>query len=132
MFESFEEAERDRGIKSFLARWVGPVQRVEAAETGIQRIALFFLSLLSLAVVSGIVGPAVYRNPESLKTALVLGSMALALYWSRSRIVASVLLGLLLANALLHLRAPFSWVWVLLALRAVQLTFGYQRLRNLG
>jgi hypothetical protein len=129
MFESFEEAERDRGIKSFLARWAGPVRRVETAEAGIQRITLFFLSL---AVVSGIVGPTVYGNPESLKIALVLGSMALALYWSRSRIVASVLLGLLLVNALLHLRALFSWIWVLLALRAVQLAFGYQRLRSRG
>lgn len=42
---------------------------------------------------------------------------------------ALILLGLVLANALLHLRAPFSWVWVVLAARATQLTFVYQRLR---
>ena len=106
MFESFEEAERNRGLKGFLVRLVGPVRRADEAETGIRRIAIFFVSL---AVVSGIVGPAVYDNPQSLQIAFVLGSAAVALYLSRSRTAALILLGLLLANALLHLRAPFSW-----------------------
>ncbi len=127
MFESFEEAERNRGLKGFLVRLVGPVRGAETAETGIRQIAIFFVSL---AVVSGIVGPAVYDNPQSLQIAFVLGSAAVALYLSRSRTAALILLALLLANALLHPRAPFSWVWVLLAGRAVQLTFGLRRFRT--
>ena len=93
----------------------------------IQKIALFFLSL---AAVSAIVGVAVYGNTGSLVTGSVLGAAALALYLSRSRTAALILLALRLANAWLHLRSPFSWLWVLLAARAVQLAFGYRRLRN--
>jgi hypothetical protein len=127
MFESFEEAERRRGLQGFLDRHVKPPCDAARAEEAIQRIGIVFLSL---AGVSGIIGLTVYRNPGSLGTGLVLGLAALALYWSRSRTAALILLGLVLANALLHLRAPFSWVWVALAVRAVQVAFVYQRLRK--
>jgi uncharacterized membrane protein HdeD (DUF308 family) len=128
LFESFEERERQRGLKGLLARTVGPVRHAELAEEGIHRISLFFLCL---GIVSGIVGWSVYHNPGSLLTGAILGVAALALYLSRSRTAALLLLTLVLANAvLLHPRAPFSWVWVALAARATQLAFGYQRLRR--
>jgi hypothetical protein len=92
--------------------------------TELQKIALFFLSL---AAVSAIVGVAVYGNTGSLVTGSVLAAAALALYLSRSRPAALILLALLLANAWLHLRSPFSWLWVILAARATQLAFRYQR-----
>jgi len=93
----------------------------------IQKIALFFLSL---AVVSAIVGVAVYGNTGSLVTGSVLGAAALALYLSRSRTAALILLALVLFNAWLHPRSPFSWLWALLAARAVQLAFACRRPRN--
>jgi hypothetical protein len=127
MFESFEEVERQRGLKGFLDRHVRPPRDAVRAEEAIQRIAIFFLSL---AAASGIIGSTVYGNRGSLITGLVLGLSALALYWSRSRTAALILLGLVLSYALLHIRAPFSWVWVLLAARATQLAFVYQRLRK--
>jgi len=127
MFDGFEATERSRGLKGFLARHLGPVRHADLAEEGIQRIGLFFLSL---AAVSAIVGVAVYGNTGSLVTGSVLGIAALALYLSRSRTAALLLLALVLFNAWLHLRAPFSWLWVILAARAAQLAFGYRRLRN--
>jgi hypothetical protein len=125
MFDGFEATERSRG--KFLARHLGPVRRADLAEEGIYRIALFFLSL---AIISAIVGVAVYGNTGSLVTGSVLGIAALALYLSLSRTAALLLLALVLFNAWLHLRAPFSWLWVILAARAAQLAFGYRRLRN--
>ncbi|HTG35560.1 MAG TPA: hypothetical protein VLB76_21780 [Thermoanaerobaculia bacterium] len=92
--------------------------------TEIEKIALFFLSL---AAVSAIVGVAVYGNTGSLVTGSVLGAAALALYLNRSRTATLILLALVLANAWLHLRAPFSWLWVALAARAAQLAFGHRR-----
>jgi hypothetical protein len=127
MFESFEETERSRGLKGVLVRHLGPVRDAGRAEEGIHRVALFFLSL---AIISAIVGVAVYGNTGSLATGSILGIAALALYLSRSRTAALILLALLVFNAWLHLRSPFSWLWVLLAARAAQLAFGYQRLRN--
>lgn len=127
MFESFEDAERQRGVKGFLDRHVRPPRDAARAEEAIQRIGIFFLSL---AAASGIIGPAVYGNTGALGIGLILGLAALALYWSRSRTAALILLGLVLANALLHPRSLFSWVWVLLAARAAQLTFVYRRLRR--
>lgn len=127
MFEGFEEAGRRRGLQGFLDRYVRPPHTAAQAEGALQRIALFFLSL---AVISGIVGSTVYANPGSLWTGLALGVPALALYWTRSRTVALILLALVLVNALLHLRAPFFWVWVGLATRVTQLAFAYQRLRS--
>jgi len=127
MFDGFEATERSRG--GFLARHLGPVRRADLAEEGIHRIGLFFLSL---AAVSAIVGVAVYGNTGALVTGSVLGIAALALYLSRSRTAALLLLALVLFNAWLHLRAPFSWLWVILAARAAQLAFGYRRLRKNG
>ena len=127
MFESFEETERSHGLKGFLVRHLGPVRDGRRAEEGLQRIALFFLSL---AAVSAIVGIAVYGNTGSLVTGGILAAAALALYLSRGRTAAMGLLALLAFNAWLHPRSPFSWLWVLLAARAAQLAFGYQRLRS--
>jgi hypothetical protein len=127
VFESFKEAERQRGLRGFLDRHVRPPRDAAQAEEGLRRIGIFFLSL---AAVSAILGLTLYRNTGSLGTGLVLGLAALALYWSRSRTAALILLGLVLANALLHLRAPFSWIWVILAARATQVAFVYQRLRR--
>src|SRR4051794_35628894 len=118
MFESFEATERDRGPKGFLVRQLGPFRRADLAEEGIHRIALFFLSL---AAVSAIGGVAVYGNTGSLVPGSILGIAAFALYLSRSRTAALILLALLLANALLPLRSPFAWLWVVLAARAAQL-----------
>ncbi len=127
MFESFEEAEKQRGFKGFLDQHVRTPRDAGHAEEAIQHIGIFFLSL---AVASGIIGPTVYGNTGSLGIGLVLGLAALALYWSRSRTAALILLGLVVADALLHPRALFFWVWVALAVRATQLTFVYQRLRK--
>jgi hypothetical protein len=127
MFESFEEAHRKGGLRGFLARHLGPVRRADLAEEDIHRIGLLFLSL---ATVSAIVGVAVYGNTGSLATGSVLGIAALALYLSRSRTASLILLALLLANAWLHVRSPFGWLWVALAARATQLAFGYRRLRR--
>ena len=127
MFEYFEKAERQSGLQGFLDRHVRPPRDAARAEEAIQRIGIFFLSL---AAVSGIAGPAVYGNTGSLWTGLVLGMAALALYWSRSRTAALILLGLLLGNTFLHLRAPFSWLWVVLAARATQAAFVYRQLRG--
>ncbi|HEV7507068.1 MAG TPA: hypothetical protein VGS07_19420 [Thermoanaerobaculia bacterium] len=125
MFESLE-AERNSGLTGFLVRHLGPARDANLAEEEIHRIALFFISL---GIVTGIVGVAIYDNPGSLATGLVLGVAALALYLSKSRTSALILFGLLLANALLLLTAPFFWIWVAVAIRAAQLAFGYQRLR---
>ena len=38
MFESYEEAERSRGLKGFLARHFGPVIHLDVAEEGIRQI----------------------------------------------------------------------------------------------
>ncbi len=93
----------------------------------LHRIALFFLSL---AAVSAVVGVAVYGNTGSLATGSILGVAALALYLSRTRTAALILLALLLVNAWLHPRSPFSWLWAVLAARAAQLAFGYQHPRH--
>lgn len=45
-------------------------------------------------------------------------------------VAAVILLVLSLANALLSLPALLPWVWVLFSVRAMQLTFGYHRLRR--
>lgn len=129
MFESFQEAERGRGLKGFFDRHVKTPRDAARAEEAIQNIGIFFLSLVA---VTGIIGPAVYGNTGSLITGLVLGLAALALWWSRSRTAGLILLGLVLVNALLHPRGLFFWVWVALAARAAQLTFVYRRLRKVS
>jgi hypothetical protein len=124
VFEDFEES--DGGLPGFFARHLGPARNANLAAEEIHRIALFFISL---GIITGIVGVTIYDNPGSLGIGLVLAVAALALYLSKSRISALILLGFLLANALLHLTAPFFWLWAAVALRAAQLAFGYQRLR---
>jgi hypothetical protein len=127
MFESFEETERNRGIKGFLARHFGPVIYADLAEEGIRQIGVVFMVL---AAFSGVIGVVAYASVRPLVAGVVLGSVALVLYWSRSRTAAVLLLVLSLANALLLLPAALPWVWVAFAARATQLTFGYHRLRK--
>ncbi len=127
MFESYQESERNSGFKGFVARHFGPVIYADTAEEGIRQIGIVFMCL---AAFSGIVGAAVYGNVWSLGAGLVLAAVAFALYLSKSRTAAVILLVLSLINALLVLPALLPWVWVLFAVRATQLTFGYHRLRK--
>jgi hypothetical protein len=127
MFESYQEAERNSGFKGFIARHFGPVIYADTAEEGIRQIGIVFMVL---AASSGFVGLMVYGNLWSPGAGLVLGAVAFALYLSKSRTSAVILLVLSLANALLSLPALLPWVWVLFSVRATQLTFGYHRLRK--
>jgi hypothetical protein len=127
MFESFEEGERNRGFKGFLARHFGPVIHADVAEEGIRQIGVVFMCL---AGISGLAGLVVYGNVLSLGAGIILGSAAFALYLSKSRTAAVILLVLSLADALLSLPALLPWVWVAFAVRVTQLTFGYHRLRK--
>lgn len=127
MFESYQEAERNRGFKGFIARHFGPVIYADVAEEGIRQIGIVFMSL---AVFSGIVSLRVYENLWPLVAGLVLAMAALVLYLTKSRTSAVILLVLSLMNALLSLPAIVPWIWVLFAVRATQLTFGYHRLRK--
>lgn len=127
MFESYQEAERNRGFKGFIARHFGPVVYADVAEEGIRQIGIVFMCL---AAFSGIVGAAVYGNVWALMAGFILGAAAFALYLSKSRTSAVILLVLSLMNALLALPAILPWLWVLFAARATQLTFGYRRLRK--
>ena len=133
MFESYQEAERNSGFKGFIARHFGPVIYADVAEEGIRQIGVVFMVL---AVFSGLVGLRVYGSFWSLGTGLVLAAVAFALYLSKSRTAAVILLVLAFINALLSLPALpgwsglLPWVWVLFGVRATQLTFGYHRLRK--
>jgi hypothetical protein len=127
MFESFEAAEKNRGVKGFLARHFGPVIYLDLAEEGIREIGVVFMSL---AVLSGIYGAVAHHNVRSLVAGLILAFVAFMLYLTRSRAAAVVLLVLSLLSALLALPALLPWVWVAFAARATQLTFGYHRLKR--
>jgi hypothetical protein len=127
MFESYQEAERNSGFKGFMARHFGPVIYADVAEEGIRQIGIVFMVL---AVFSGIVSLRISGSFWSLGAGLVLAAVALVLYFTRSRTSAVILFVLSLANALLSLPALLPWVWVLFAVRAIQLTFGYHRLRK--
>lgn len=127
MFESYQESERNSGFKGFIARHFGPVIYVDTAEEGIRQIGIVFMVLAAL---SGFYGLVVYGSLWALGAGLVLAAAAFALYLSKSRTAAVILLVLTLANALLSLPALLPWVWVLFAARALQLTFGYHRLRK--
>jgi hypothetical protein len=127
MFESYQEAERNSGFKGFIARHFGPVIYADVAEEGIRQIGIVFMVL---AVFSGIVSLRVSGNAWSLGAGLVLAAVALVLYFTKSRTTAVILLVLSLTNALLVLPALIPWIWVLFAVRATQLTFGYHRLRK--
>ena len=127
MFESYQEAERNRGFKGFMARHFGPVVYADTAEEGIRQIGIVFMVLAAL---SGLIGPMAYGSVWSLGAGLVLAAAAFALYLSKSRITAVILLLLALINAVFSLPALLPWVWVLFTARATQLTFGYHRLRK--
>lgn len=128
MFESFEEEERNRGLKGFLARHFGPVVHLDLAEEGISQIGIVFMVLAAL---SGIVGVVVYQNPAPLVGGLILAFIAFMLYLTKSRTAAVFLMAFSLLNALYSFPAAFPWVWVLFSARAIQLTFGYRRLLKL-
>jgi hypothetical protein len=128
MFESFEEGERQRGLKGFIARHFGPVVHLDVTEEGIRQIGLVFMGLAAL---TGIVGMVVNGNPFALLDGLIVAVPAFILYLSKSRAAAIVLLVVAVANALLFLGRPLLWVWVAFAVRATQLTFGYYRLKQL-
>ncbi|HEY4573201.1 MAG TPA: hypothetical protein VIJ26_04540 [Thermoanaerobaculia bacterium] len=128
MFESYEEAERNRGLKGFLARHFGPVVHLDLAEEGIRQIGIVFMVLAAL---SGVVGVVMYQNAVPLVSGLILAAVAFMLYLTRSRVAAVLLMALSLLNALLLFPAALPWVWVLFSARAIQLTFGYRRLLKL-
>jgi len=126
MFETVTEAPQREGFKGFVARHFGPVVDEELAREGIRDIALVLLILAGLTGTLGwyLVGPG------ALVIAIVFGIPSVILRFSPSRVAASVLLALTAANALLSFPRIGPWLWVLFALRGVQLTFGYHRLRR--
>ncbi|HEY2291921.1 MAG TPA: hypothetical protein VGM86_14565 [Thermoanaerobaculia bacterium] len=128
MFESFEEAERNRGLKGFLARHFGPVVHLDVAEEGIRQIGIVFMVLAAL---SGILGLVMLQNAVPLVSGLILAAVAFMLYLTRSRVAAVLLMAISLLNALLLFPAVGPWIWVLFSARAIQLTFGYRRLLKL-
>jgi glucose dehydrogenase len=128
MFESFEEAERSRGLKGFLARHFGPVVHLDLAEEGIREIGIVFMCLAAL---SGILGVVIRGNAASLVAGLILAFIAFMLYLTKSRAAAVLLMAVSLLNALFALPAVGPWIWVLFSARAIQLTFGYRRLQKL-
>ena len=98
MFESFEEAEKNRGVKGFLARHFGPVVHLDLAEAGIREIGVVFMCLAAL---SGLYGVVALGNVRGLVAGLVLAAVAFMLYLTRSRAAAVILLALSLLNALI-------------------------------
>jgi|SRR6185312_5103427 len=128
MFESFEEGERNSGLKGFLARHFGPVIYLDLAEDGIRQIGVVFMVL---SLLSGVIGLVVLHKAAALVGALILAFIAFLLYLTRSRTSAVFLMAFSLLNALFAFPAAFPWVWVLFSARAIQLTFGYHRLKKM-
>lgn len=128
MFESFEEGERNSGLKGFLARHFGPVIYLDLAEDGIRQIGVVFMVL---AVLTGVIGLVVLQKAAPLVGALILAFIAFLLYLTKSRTSAVFLMAFSLLNALLAFPAAFPWLWVLFSTRAIQLTFGYYRLKKM-
>ncbi|HSS77740.1 MAG TPA: hypothetical protein VLV54_13470 [Thermoanaerobaculia bacterium] len=128
MFESFEEGERSSGLKGFLARHFGPVVYLDLAEAGIRQIGVVFMVLSAL---TGVVGLVAFQKATPLVGALILAFIAFMLYLTKSRTSAVFLLAFSLLNALLTFPAILPWVWVLFSARAIQLTFGYVRLKKM-
>ncbi len=126
MFETVTQASKREGLSGFVARHFGPVVDEELTREGIRDVAL---ALIVLACLSGTLGWYVY-GPGALIAAVVFGVPAVILRFAPSRVAASALLGLTATNALLLLPQVSPWLWVLFALRGVQLTFGYHRLRR--
>lgn len=128
MFESYEEAERNRGLKGFLARHFGPVVHLDVAEDGIRQIGIVFMVL---SVLVGIVGMAKTGSPLALVDTLILVFLGFMLYLTKSRIAAIFLMVYSVLGALFAFPAVAPWIWVLFSARAIQLTFGYRRLQKL-
>ena len=110
MFESFEEAERNRGLKGFLTRHFGPVIYADMAEEGIREISIVFMVLAALTALFGLIR---YGSPWALVSGLILAAIAYVLYLTRSRAAAIALLTVSTLNALLSLPAFGPWIWVL-------------------
>lgn len=128
MFESFEEAEKNRGLKGFLARHFGPVVHLDLAEEGIRQIGIVFMVL---SILVGIVGMAMTGSALALVDALILAFLGFMLYLTKSRTSAIFLMAYSVLGALFAFPAAGPWVWVLFSARAIQLTFGYRRLLKL-
>lgn len=128
MFESFEEAERNRGLKGFLARHFGPVVHLDTTEEGIRQIGVEFMVL---AILVGIFGMRRIGSTLALVAALILAFLGFMLYFTKSRTAAVFLMAYSLLAALFAFPAILPWFCVLLSARAVQLTFGYRRLLKL-
>jgi hypothetical protein len=126
MFETGEEMSRGEGLKGIFTRHFGPVVDRDVARDGIHTIAHVFLVLACLAAT---LGTYVYGLTTMLG-ALALGIPALILRFRRSRVAAIVLVAFTALNAALAFPQLLSWLWVLFALRAVQVTFGYHRLQK--
>jgi formate hydrogenlyase subunit 4 len=125
MFETGEEMSRNEGLKGILTRHFGPVVDRDVARDGIHTIAHVFLVLACIAALR-----TYFAGPLSLIDALGLGIPALFLRFRQSRVAAIVLLVFTAFNAALAFPQLLPWLWVLFALRAVQVTFGYHRLQK--
>ena len=84
-----------------------------------------------LSALAGVVGLVVFQKATSLVGALILAFIAFMLYLTKSRTSAVFLMAFSLLNALLNFPAVLPWVWVLFSARAIQLTFGYFRLKKM-
>lgn len=128
MFETVIEAKKREGIGGFVSRHFGPVVDAELARDGTRDIALILIGFSGLctALVWSVLGP------RALFLAIILGTPAVVLRFTPSRIAASVLLGLTAVIFFLSLpsKATIFCLWGLFALRGVQLTIGYHRLRQ--
>jgi 4-amino-4-deoxy-L-arabinose transferase-like glycosyltransferase len=128
MFESYEEAEKNRGLKGFLSRHFGPVVHLDLAEEGIRQIGIVFMVL---SILVGIVGMARTGSALALVDAFILAFLGFMLYLTKSRTSAVFLMAYSVLGALLAFPAVAPWIWVLFSARAIQLTFGYRRLLKL-
>ena len=121
MFETVTEAKKNEGWQGFTSRHFGPVVDVDLARDGIRDIALV---LIGLSCLLGVVGWYL-SGPPSLLVALAFGIPAVILRFTPSRLAALVLVVLTNANAMFALPRLYPWIFVLFAIRGVQLTFGY-------
>jgi hypothetical protein len=128
MFETVTEAKQKSGFKGFTSRHFGPVIDADLARDGLRDISLV---LIGLSCFLGIVGW-YFVGPASLIITFAFAIPAAILRLTPSRLAASLLLLLTVINAILSLPRLFPWIFVLFALRGVQLAFGYHRLLKAG
>jgi hypothetical protein len=120
MFESFYEGLR-RSEAGAEERHYAPFDPDLARET-IRRIAVVFMIFFGgTAVLDRLFG-----NPSALTSGLVLVCASVILYDNQSRVIAMSLFVVTLASSFSE-PISFRWIWVLLALWAVRLTFRYHR-----